>query len=74
MPQSHRPLLPRPILLGFGHHISTRHLYAEPYDLLTIKLLDSHASHHHDNGLVKDIWNRILNESALLLRKQPMLY
>ncbi|KAF8507029.1 nucleoporin [Russula emetica] len=39
-------------------------VYAEPYDLLTIKLLVLHVSHHHDDGLVKDIWNRIFNESV----------
>lgn len=44
-------------------------MYAEPYDLLTIKLLVLHVSHHHDDGLVKDIWNRLFNESTLTFAK-----
>jgi len=39
-------------------------VYAEPYDLLTIRLLVLHVSQHHDDGLVKDIWNRIFNETV----------
>jgi len=38
-------------------------VYAEPYDLLTIKLLVLHVSQHRDESLVKDIWNRIFNET-----------
>jgi hypothetical protein len=60
-------LLSVAIPLSFDPQVPTRHLYAEPYDLLTIKLLVFHVSHHHDDGLVKDIWNHIINESALLL-------
>jgi len=45
-------------------------VYAEPYDLLTIKLLVLHVSQHQDESLVKDIWNRIFNESALISRTQ----
>ena len=40
-------------------------MYAETYDLLTIKLLVLHVSQHQDEALVKDIWNRIFNESKL---------
>jgi len=38
-------------------------VYAEPYDLLTIKLLVLHVSQHQDEALVKDIWNRIFHET-----------
>lgn len=41
-------------------------MYAEPYDLLTIKLLVLHVSQHHEEALVKDIWNRIFQEGTLL--------
>ena len=37
-------------------------LYAERYDLLTIKLLILHVSQHSDERLVQDIWSKIIDE------------
>ncbi|KAI0313508.1 nucleoporin [Amylostereum chailletii] len=37
-------------------------VYAEPYDLPTVKLLILHVSQHKDERLVKDIWARIFDE------------
>jgi len=39
-------------------------VYADPYDLLTIKLLVLHVSQHQDEALVKDIWNRVIHETV----------
>jgi nuclear pore complex protein Nup155 len=39
-------------------------VYADPYDLLTIKLLALHVSQHQDEALVKDIWDRIFHEGT----------
>lgn len=38
-------------------------MYADPYDLLTIKLLVLHVSQHQDEALVEDIWNRVIQET-----------
>ncbi|KAI0257476.1 nucleoporin [Lactifluus subvellereus] len=39
-------------------------VYADPYDLLTIKLLALHVSQHQDEALVKDIWDHIFHEAV----------
>jgi nuclear pore complex protein Nup155 len=39
-------------------------VYADPYDLLTIKLLVLHVSQHQDEALVEDIWNRVIQETV----------
>ncbi|KAI0068445.1 nucleoporin [Artomyces pyxidatus] len=39
-------------------------VYAEPYDLPTIKLLILHVSQHRDEKLVKDIWTRVFDETS----------
>ncbi|KAI0304810.1 nucleoporin [Russula brevipes] len=39
-------------------------VYAEPYDLLTIKLLVLHVSQHQDEALIKSIWDRIFQETV----------
>ncbi|KAI9512809.1 nucleoporin [Russula earlei] len=39
-------------------------VYAEPYDLLAIKLLVLHVSQHQDEALVKDIWDRLFHETV----------
>ncbi|KAI0274723.1 nucleoporin [Gloeopeniophorella convolvens] len=39
-------------------------VYANPYDLPTIKLLILHVSQHQDESLVKDIWNRLFQETV----------
>jgi nuclear pore complex protein Nup155 len=41
-------------------------VYADPYDLLTIKLLALHVSQHQDEALVKDIWDRIFQDGTLI--------
>ncbi|EJD04002.1 nucleoporin [Fomitiporia mediterranea MF3/22] len=37
-------------------------LYAEPFDLSSIKLLILHVSEHRDEAIVKPIWNAIFDE------------
>jgi hypothetical protein len=37
-------------------------LYAEPFDLPTMKLLILHVSEHRDESLVRPIWNRIFED------------
>ncbi|KAL5535480.1 hypothetical protein ACEPAF_3574 [Sanghuangporus sanghuang] len=37
-------------------------LYAEPFDLPSIKLLILHVSEHHDEGVVRQIWNAMFDE------------
>lgn len=37
-------------------------LYAEPFDLPTMKLLILHISEHRDESLVRPIWNRIFED------------
>ncbi|KAI0245002.1 hypothetical protein BJV78DRAFT_1334295 [Lactifluus subvellereus] len=39
-------------------------VYADPHDLLTIKLLALCVSQHQDEALVKDIWDCILHEAV----------
>ncbi|KAI0053328.1 nucleoporin [Auriscalpium vulgare] len=39
-------------------------VYADPYDLHTIKLLILHVSQHHDDRLVNDIWTRVFDETV----------
>ncbi|KAH8120271.1 nucleoporin [Phellopilus nigrolimitatus] len=38
--------------------------YAEPFDLPSIKLLILHVSEHHDEAIVKPIWNAIFDEAT----------
>ncbi|KAA1468695.1 nucleoporin [Dentipellis sp. KUC8613] len=37
-------------------------VYAEPYDLLSVKLLILHVSQHRDDKLVTEIWSRLIDE------------
>ena len=37
--------------------------WAEPFDLVTMKLLIFHVSEHRDENLVRPLWNRIFDES-----------
>lgn len=39
-------------------------LYAEPFDLPTMKLLILHVSEHRDENLVRPIWNRIFEDGG----------
>jgi len=39
-------------------------VYAEPYDLPTMKLLILHVSQHRDEKLVTEIWSRIFNDTT----------
>lgn len=37
--------------------------WAEPFDLVTMKLLIYHVSEHRDDNLVRPLWSRIFDES-----------
>lgn len=38
--------------------------YAEPFDLLSIKLLILHVSEHQDESVVRPIWSRLIDEAT----------
>ena len=37
--------------------------WAEPFDLVTMKLLIYHVSEHRDDNLVRPLWSRLFDES-----------
>ena len=51
---------------GWGSFWFVRQLYqgwAEPFDLVTMKLLIYHVSEHRDDNLVRPLWSRLFDES-----------
>ena len=42
-------------------------LYAEPFDLPTMKLLILHVSEHRDENIVRPIWNKTFEDSQFCL-------
>ena len=43
-------------------------LYAEPFDLPTMKLLILHVSEHRDENIVRPIWNKTFEDSQFVYR------